>query len=261
MLDFLRSIPGLQVEAGAMTVDDLRRAVDGKVAVILDLQAWSDEADYRTIWDSGHYVVLSGYEGNVFLFSDPSADDTAYLEMAEVSDRWHDEDIDGDRWGNLGISISLDSLLRDDPSWKTFAETKMKNLAEKTAALRVADRYQALRVARRFAGEGGERVLELNLRPLLQLRQKGNPIEADRCGEIDGKMVCGEDFEYYEALMRSMRLRGIGEPIHIAAWGGRPKLVEGHHRLSAAWELGWKKILTRVDGSISDETLRELGLA
>lgn len=106
---------------------------------------------------------------------------------------------------------------------------------------------------------GAGRVLDLNVLALLPLRQKGNPIEQDKSGVIDGKMIRGESFEYYEALIASMKRYGLREPIVIAAWGRKPHLVEGHHRLSAAWELGWKTIPTLVDASITDEMLKKLG--
>jgi len=106
----------------------------------------------------------------------------------------------------------------------------------------------------------GERVLPLKVKALLPFRQKGNPIEADKCGHIDGKYVCGENFEYYNALMDSMRRRGMKDPIEFAAWGKKPHIVEGHHRLSAAWELDWKTIDTLVDSSITDEMLTKFGL-
>lgn len=104
------------------------------------------------------------------------------------------------------------------------------------------------------------RVLNLRVRPLLRLRQKGNPVEPDRCGEVDGRYICGDDFEYYEALLQSMRENGLKEPIEIAWWGRKPEVVEGHHRLNAAWELNWETIPTLVDPSITDETLEKLGL-
>lgn len=103
------------------------------------------------------------------------------------------------------------------------------------------------------------RVLELPIRLLLRLRQVGNPIEADKCGEIDGRYVCGDDFEYYEALVESIRRHGVREPVSLAAWGGRPRVVDGHHRLSAAWEAGLKTVPVLVDGSISDDQLDAMG--
>lgn len=145
MISFLREIPGLRVDAGPMTVDDLRRAVTFEVMVIIDLQAWSDEedVDYQNTWDDGHYVVLSGFDRDTLFFADPSSDVTATLPMGGLQERWHDEDIDGDRWGNLGISVSVDSVLQDSSDWKALVEAKLKRMSEKTAS--------QSRVARTFA--------------------------------------------------------------------------------------------------------------
>ena len=107
---------------------------------------------------------------------------------------------------------------------------------------------------------GGSRVLELPLRKMLPLRQWGNPIEADRCGDVDGHRVCGDDFEFYEALVESIRRKGVQKPIELAWFGSKPELVDGHHRLNAAWEAGLRTVPVRVSSTITDETLVELGL-
>lgn len=104
MVAFLDRLPGLTVQLRPLTVEDLRRCVDGGEVVIVELQAWSEEKDpdYRKSWDDGHFVVLSGYEGDRFLFADPSSEKPDYLEADELEERWHDED-GGMRAERLGI--------------------------------------------------------------------------------------------------------------------------------------------------------------
>ena len=119
------------------------------------------------------------------------------------------------------------------------------------------------RVASRWAAKTAlfdTRLRVLNVRPLVRYRQRGNPIEADRCGEVDGQQVCGDDFEFYEALVASIRRNGVREPVTFAAWGGRPHLVDGHHRLNAAWEAEAKTIPAQVDKALTDEWLVAKGL-
>lgn len=114
MVEFLGRIPGLVVASRVMTIEDLRRCVDHEEVVIVDLQAWSDHKNpnYRKTWLDGHYVVLSGYEGDKFLFADPSSDKPVYLDADWLEERWHDEDDEGFRYERLGIVCSKTSPTR-----------------------------------------------------------------------------------------------------------------------------------------------------
>lgn len=76
-----------------LTAEDLRRHVDGGVPVIIDFQAWNGEAnhDYSREWEDGHYGVVVGYEGDVFLIEDPSLLGTlGTLRADELERRWRD---------------------------------------------------------------------------------------------------------------------------------------------------------------------------
>jgi len=105
--------------------------------------------------------------------------------------------------------------------------------------------------------EARGRVLVVPLREVLRFRQKGNPIE--HAGRVDGRWVEGDDFEFYEALLRSVRKHGVKKPIHLSRPGRRTQVVDGHHRLSAAWEADLKTIPVYVDETVPDSVLERLG--
>ena len=91
--------------------------------------------------------------------------------------------------------------------------------------------------------QGSSRVIELSVDAVMAIRQKGNPIDMDRV----------------EELAEKMEQQGQRVPIEIAWWGRRPEVVDGHHRLFAADDLGWRTIKAAVDSSVTDETLRAIG--
>jgi len=77
-----------------VTVADLERAVDAREPPIVDLQAWSDRAaPWSETWDSGHYVVMVGYDTERVFFADPSNTTPGgyvFLPRGELDERWHD---------------------------------------------------------------------------------------------------------------------------------------------------------------------------
>jgi predicted double-glycine peptidase len=77
-----------------VTVGDLERAVDARQPPIIDLQAWQDgDRPWRETWDSGHYVVMVGYDDQRLFFADPSTmtpHGYAFLPRGEFEERWHD---------------------------------------------------------------------------------------------------------------------------------------------------------------------------
>jgi ABC-type bacteriocin/lantibiotic exporter with double-glycine peptidase domain len=79
---------------GDVTVEELERAVDLRQPPIVDLQAWrDDELPWRDVWDSGHYVIMVGYDADRLFFMDPSRmtpGPYAYLLRSELDERWHD---------------------------------------------------------------------------------------------------------------------------------------------------------------------------
>jgi hypothetical protein len=80
---------------GDVTAADLEKAVDAGAPPILDLQAWRDRDDkpWKETWDSGHYVIMVGYDPDRLFFADPSNASPAgyvYLPRTELDERWHD---------------------------------------------------------------------------------------------------------------------------------------------------------------------------
>jgi predicted double-glycine peptidase len=83
-------------------VDEIRTALEHHEPVIVDLQAWSDDAPrlgWADVWEDGHYVVAVGIEGGRMYVMDPSTPGGyAYVDLAELPARWHDyEEVDGAR--------------------------------------------------------------------------------------------------------------------------------------------------------------------
>jgi predicted double-glycine peptidase len=86
---------GLRAELReALTLDDLKDALDRDVTAIVDLQAWRVEEDRRPwteLWDDGHYMVLIGMDGKNLYFEDPSLlGSRGFIPRQEFLDRWHD---------------------------------------------------------------------------------------------------------------------------------------------------------------------------
>lgn len=91
---------GLSVNASKMTIDDLRHAVDNKTPTILCIQAWPYDENSL---ENGHYIVLVGYDKNIFTFEDPSLLGVlGYLTEDELLKRWNSSD-DG---ACFGIAVS-----------------------------------------------------------------------------------------------------------------------------------------------------------
>jgi predicted double-glycine peptidase len=97
----LLTLNGLVAEyrSGEVTVADLERAVDARQPPIVDLQAWRDrDTPWRETWDSGHYIVMVGYDDEHLFFADPSTmtpHGYVFLPRGELDERWHD--LTGDR--------------------------------------------------------------------------------------------------------------------------------------------------------------------
>jgi predicted double-glycine peptidase len=79
-----------------MTTDELFSYINRKIPVIVLIQAWGNEEDfknnYRTCWDDGHFVVVIGYNEKEVLLSDPAIFSTGYIPIGEFMERWHDVD-------------------------------------------------------------------------------------------------------------------------------------------------------------------------
>lgn len=80
-----------------LELKELTELLDNKQPVLIALQAWSEvkDKDYNDIWNSGHYLVVIGYDDNNIYFMDPSTvNHYGYIPISEFKKRWHD--IDGD---------------------------------------------------------------------------------------------------------------------------------------------------------------------
>jgi ABC-type bacteriocin/lantibiotic exporter with double-glycine peptidase domain len=98
---------GLNVYAGEMMVDDIKKYIDNKIPIIIPLQAWTNKkkVNWEENWTDGHYVVVIGYDQKKIYFEDPSSFNRTYLAYAELKKRWHDEGVDGKKYINWGIAV------------------------------------------------------------------------------------------------------------------------------------------------------------
>jgi predicted double-glycine peptidase/8-oxo-dGTP pyrophosphatase MutT (NUDIX family) len=75
-----------------MTPEQLQRALDSDKAVICDIQAWGDPANYPKLLE-GHYVAAVGYDETNYYFMDPSIDDEfGFIPKDEMGARWADQE-------------------------------------------------------------------------------------------------------------------------------------------------------------------------
>jgi predicted double-glycine peptidase len=92
-----------------MTTDDLFSYIDKHIPVIVMIQAWGNEIDFKTnykdCWNDGHFVVVIGYTNKDILFSDPALFNTGYIPISEFMNRWHDYDEGETKTYQLGIAI------------------------------------------------------------------------------------------------------------------------------------------------------------
>lgn len=101
---------GLKAELKkGMTAEDLRGHLLRGETVILDIQAWPDQADrlieWKNLWDSGHYVVLVAIDDANAYVMDPSVPQGyAWLPVPELLERWHDFE---NRYGTYERNIHL----------------------------------------------------------------------------------------------------------------------------------------------------------
>lgn len=85
------------VPKNGMTLIQLESYLRRKKPVIIALQAWRDESQekesWENIWNSGHYVVVVGFDKDNFYFMDPWFKGSwNYLPKRELVSRWHDVD-------------------------------------------------------------------------------------------------------------------------------------------------------------------------
>jgi ABC-type bacteriocin/lantibiotic exporter with double-glycine peptidase domain len=104
----------LRYKQKIMSIEEIKKNIDRKRPVIIDLQAWSgkeikekwvsDKNKYwEKDWKNGHYVVAVGYSRNKIFFEDPSATTRTFLSYRELKKRWHDIDVGGKKYYNWGM--------------------------------------------------------------------------------------------------------------------------------------------------------------
>ena len=90
-----------------MTIGELCGYIDKNIPVIVLIQAWGGESDYkkgyRDCWNDGHFVVVIGYTDKDILISDPALFCVGYIPISEFANRWHDLD-EGETY-QLGIPV------------------------------------------------------------------------------------------------------------------------------------------------------------
>jgi hypothetical protein len=88
-----------------MTVPELKGFIDRDIPVILMLQAWVKDTAELSGWDNGHFSVCIGYTRDELLFADPSLYDIGFIPADRLEARWHDLDVGGRRYYQLGIAV------------------------------------------------------------------------------------------------------------------------------------------------------------
>lgn len=97
-----------------MTIEEIKKNIDRKRPVLIDLQAWNGKMirerwisskvkNWEDDWKDGHYVVAIGYSRNRIYFEDPSATTRTFLSNKELKKRWHDIDVGGKKYYNWGM--------------------------------------------------------------------------------------------------------------------------------------------------------------
>lgn len=100
----------LHFKCGTMTIDDVKRAINSDLPVILVLQAWSINPEAS----EGHYVVAIGHGQGKVVFEDPEQDEWIVIEEKELLDRWYDKDSEGNDYIHFGIIVSDDEIEERD---------------------------------------------------------------------------------------------------------------------------------------------------
>jgi hypothetical protein len=114
LLDLLHRFEnrGITLDAGTMTLEDIRWAIDSGFPMILALQAYADDPDqiYTDDWEDGHYATAIGYRVNSddeieqVIFADSSSWARTFQTPLELLDRWHDSD-SGQQLRNWGCIV------------------------------------------------------------------------------------------------------------------------------------------------------------
>lgn len=109
IVEYARSL-GFRVDVQtSMTLQDLKRQIDGRKPVIVLIQAWPDSpVDWSMDWKDGHYAIALGYDADNVYFMDPSTlGHYTFIPIPEFLERWHDTD-DGTRLYHFGMMITME---------------------------------------------------------------------------------------------------------------------------------------------------------
>lgn len=102
---------GLKTEAiHNMSLQKLKSFVDMGRPIIVCMQAWDETKNKRKVYkklESGHYVVVIGYDQNNIHIEDPVLEGSrGVLSNKEFEDRWHDKDgNNGKEYHHFGIIL------------------------------------------------------------------------------------------------------------------------------------------------------------
>jgi len=79
-----------------LSLEEVKRFVDGKHPVIVLVQAWADRymtlEDWKKDNEDGHYVIVIDFYNDNIVFEDPSSFRNTWLTEEEFLARWHDVD-------------------------------------------------------------------------------------------------------------------------------------------------------------------------
>lgn len=120
IFNFLRKVLHCQ-KLDYLTINKIHKELDNNHPIIVLLQAWSKESNYKNDWKDGHYAIVIGYDDNNLYFMDPSLKKYSYIPTKEFLIRWHDKD-KNKKLKNFGIIIHYE--FDDKTHHGSFIKTK-----------------------------------------------------------------------------------------------------------------------------------------
>ncbi len=127
--NYARSL-GLKTELKTqVSLTEIEKAIDRQEPVLVDYQAWGTEiekVDYSSVWESGHYGVVIGYDSKYLYLMDPVLSSSyGKLERGDFLKRWHDYETRNGKteyYIQAAIFISGTEKLKQFPSAFTLIE-------------------------------------------------------------------------------------------------------------------------------------------
>jgi ABC-type bacteriocin/lantibiotic exporter with double-glycine peptidase domain len=74
------------------TLDEVKKHVAKNRPVIVIMQAWGQNVDYKQTNDYSHYSIIVGFDRKRIIFNDPLSFKNAWMKESEFIDRWHTEE-------------------------------------------------------------------------------------------------------------------------------------------------------------------------